>query len=196
MARRAERTVAAASERAPALALLEVNSIARGVFCVDAMVKRAPVELLMSRTVSPGKHLTLLAGEVAPVEEAMAAGVAAAGAALVDRLLLPYAHAALAPAIGGLVLPGPLAAVAIIETFTVAATLQAADAACKAAEDGLVEMRLAQGLGGKAFFTLSGDLTDLEAAVAAAVAAIDPGLLLGREVIAAPHDDLREKLLF
>src|SRR5678816_768079 len=64
-----------ASVKGPALGLIESNSIARGIVVTDQMVKRAPVELVLRRTVSPGKHLTLVTGEVADVEEAMRVGV-------------------------------------------------------------------------------------------------------------------------
>jgi microcompartment protein CcmL/EutN len=177
----------------PALGLLEIASIARGVVVADAMVKRAAVDLLWSRPVSPGKHLVAVWGEVAEVDEAMGAGLLAAGDKLVDRLFLPQAHAQL-----GQVLPGErravtIGALAVVETATVAATVVAADAAAKAAEIELVEMRLAMGLGGKAFFTLTGELDQVEAARAAAEAAIDPTALIATELIPAPHDDLVRK---
>ncbi len=196
MPRRAERAVAEASRVAPALGLIEVSSIARGIIVSDVMVKRAPVSILFSRTISPGKHIVLIAGDVASVDEAMRSGVAQAGSALVDSLFLPAAHDQLAPAIAGRVEDGPFDSIAVVETLTVAATILAADAAVKAAEVVIVEMRLGEGLGGKGFFTLTGPLPDIEAASDAAAAAIDAGLLVGRELIPSPHEDLRNKLLF
>ena len=82
-----------------ALALLEVASLARGVVVADAVAKRASIELIQCEPVSPGKYLILFAGGVAEVEESQAAGAAAAGEALVDRLFLPQAHEQLLPAI-------------------------------------------------------------------------------------------------
>ncbi|MBM4430546.1 MAG: BMC domain-containing protein, partial [Chloroflexi bacterium] len=38
----------------PAIGLIETNSIAIGIKVGDAMVKRAPVNLLEARTVCPG----------------------------------------------------------------------------------------------------------------------------------------------
>jgi len=183
----------------PALALVEVNSIARGVVVVDALVKKAPVRVLQTHPVSPGKHMAVFAGGVAEVEEALAAGLAAAAATLVDKLLLPYAHAQLAPLVAGHAAKPPggrYESVAIFETFTIAATLAAADAAAKAAEVTLCEMRLGQGIGGKAFFTMTGELDAIEAAAAAARGAVEPGLVAALEIIAAPHEDLRAKLFW
>jgi microcompartment protein CcmL/EutN len=183
----------------PALGILELTSIARGVVCADAMAKRAPIRILQTHPISPGKHVVVIAGDVAEVEEAIGAGVAAAGAALVDRLMLPQAHVQLAPLVAAgapVASPARLDAVAVFETFTVCSTVLAADAAAKAAEVRLLEMRLGQGLGGKAFFTMTGALDAVEAAAAAGRAAIEAGLLVGIEVIPAPHEDLRSRLLW
>jgi microcompartment protein CcmL/EutN len=54
----------------------------------------------------------------------------------------------------------------------------------------IAELRLADGLGGKAYFILDGEQADVEAALYAAERAIPTGLLLARELIARPHDDL------
>src|SRR5690606_29462658 len=56
--------------RGPALAILECGLIARGLVVADAAMKRAEVELVASRVVSSGRHLTILAGAVEPVVEA------------------------------------------------------------------------------------------------------------------------------
>ena len=88
-----------------------------------------------------------------------------------------------------------LESVGIIETFSAAATVLAADAACKAAEITLIELRLGNGLGGKAYLTLSGEQFSVEAALSAGVDAIASGLLLRSELIPAPHQDMGRALL-
>ncbi len=178
----------------PALGLIETTSIARGLVVADAMVKKAPVALAFARPVTPGKHVVVVTGEVAEVDEAMQVGVAVAAQTLVDRLFLPQAHAAVIRALGGGRRAAGLASLGIVETFSVAATLLAADAACKASEVELAELRLADGLGGKAFFIVTSTLDLVEAAVDAATRVLDPGLLLATEIIAAPHADLVETL--
>jgi microcompartment protein CcmL/EutN len=186
----------------PALALIELGSIARGYPVADAMVKKAPVELLDCRPVSPGKFLVLVAGEVAEVDEAFRCGLAVAADRLVDQMFLPQAHeevgrAVRAAAGGGRdgVAPGAsIDSFAVVETLSVAATILAADAAVKAAGVRIVEMQLARGIGGKGFFSLSGDLADIEAAVEAALEAVAHTMIQGSEIIAAPHEDLLAKL--
>jgi microcompartment protein CcmL/EutN len=178
----------------PAIGLIETSSIARGLVVADAMVKKAPVTLAFARPVSPGKHVVIVTGDVAEVDEAMEIGVATAAATLVDRLFLPQAHAGVLRALGGgRRVPG-LSSLGIVETFSVASALLAADAACKEAEVELAELRLADGLGGKAYFIVTATLDLVEAAVYAAERVIDGGLLVSREIIAAPHEDLLESL--
>jgi microcompartment protein CcmL/EutN len=181
----------------PALALIEVASIARGHRVADAMVKRAPVELLRVDAVSPGKLLVLVAGDVAAVDEAFRAGLDVAGAAALDRLWLPQAHEQLAPAIRGEARAGDAAtvdALGVVETTTVAATILAADAAAKAAFVRVIEMQLARGIGGKAYFIVTGPLAEVEAAVEAGVGAVDAAVVIATEIIAAPHEDLVGRL--
>ncbi|HEX9100605.1 MAG TPA: BMC domain-containing protein [Polyangia bacterium] len=179
----------------PALGVVELGSVARGIVVADAMVKKAPVELVFARAVSSGKFVVLVSGAVADVEEASACAIETAQAALVDRLLLPQAAdgvlAALrrhAPAVGA------ADAVGIFETFSVASTLNAADAAAKAAAVEVAELRLADGLGGKAYFIVAGPQADVEAALFAAEHVTATGMLLARELIPRPHEDLLKHL--
>lgn len=184
---------AGAEVRGPALGLVETTSIARGLVVADAMVKKAPVELVMARPVSPGKHIVLVSGEVADVEEAMAIAIDLAAATLVDRLTLAQVADALLFALRRAPTE-PSDAVGIFETFSVASTLLACDAACKAAEVSVAELRLADGLGGKAYFIISGTQADVEAALFAAEHITPTGMLLAKELIARPHDDLYKQL--
>lgn len=185
----------------PALGLLELSTIARGVVVADAALKRSPAVLVSSRTLSGGKHLVIVAGGVAEVQEAMAAGIAAAATRLIDRCELPYADAQVWPMLvtGGVVVPtdwtddADAEAVAIVETQTVCAAIAAADAACKAAEVVVRDVRLAIDLAGKAVFTLTGALSSIDAAVEAAVEAAGDRLV-ELERIAQPAPELRGRL--
>ncbi len=172
----------------PALALLELGSIARAMRSGDAMVKRADVHVALAEPVSPGKYLILITGYEAEVEEAWTAGVADAGDALLSSLYLPGAHGDVIDAVHGKHgRRGPEDSLGILETGTVSAAIVAADAACKEAPVRLLELRLARGIGGKGVFTLAGELWDVQASVEAAAASIaDRRCLVGREIIARP----------
>jgi microcompartment protein CcmL/EutN len=178
----------------PALAILEMSSIARGMVVGDALVKRAPVTILQSTPVSSGKHLLIFAGAVAEVEESYAAGIEVAGAALVDSLYLPAIAEQLPPLLDRHAKTSSAPAddaVAIFESDTVCTAVLGADAAAKAAAIRVLELRLAAGIGGKAFFTMVGELAEIEAGLAAAIYVADPARVVATEIIAAPHADLR-----
>ena len=179
----------------PAIALIELTSIARGVVASDAMAKTAPVKLLQSQTICPGKYLIVVGGDEDPVREAFQVGLHYAGQYLVDHLVNPNLHPHVLPALAAMQPLQKLESVGIIETFSAAATVLAADAACKAAEITLIELRLGNGLGGKAYLTLSGEQFSVEAALSAGVDAIASGLLLRSELIPAPHQDMGTALL-
>jgi len=181
----------------PALALIELNSVAKGIVVTDLIVKKAPVDLLETHPICPGKYLILFAGMVGPVEESLAEGVAAGSDSVINKLLLPNVHLDVIPAIAGCTDIREFGSIGIIETFSVASCVVAADIAAKAAEVKLVEIRLANGLGGKAFFVMTGDLHSVEASVdSAAKFVMSEGMLAAREIIAAPHPDLIEKGMY
>ncbi len=179
----------------PAIGLLELSSIAAGIVAGDAMVKRGPVDTLHAGTVHPGKYLVLVGGAVAAVDEALLAGRAAAAGSLLDELFLPAVDPAVVSALTGGRRVSDGEALGIVETRTVAATLLAADAGVKGADVVLLEVRLADGLGGKAFALFGGSITDVEAAVEAAVLSLrSADLLVERAVIARLHPEMRDNL--
>lgn len=179
----------------PALLLLELDSIALGIRVGDAMAKRAAVPTLHTGTVHPGRYLVLAGGPVGEVEESRTAGLEAAGEGVLDVLFLPAVHPEVVAALTGTREPMVGDALGIVETATVATVLAAADAALKAAQVTLMELRLADGLGGKGYALFSGELTDLEAALEAAEAAPGrPGNLIATEIIPRLSDEMRSNL--
>jgi len=182
----------------PALGLVELASVARGMVTADAMVKRALVTLVRAHPVTPGKFVVLVAGGEEEVAQAMRVALETAADTLVDRLYLPKADPQLAPALCSAVQVDhtlQLDSLGIVETFSVASAVLSADRAVKAAQVRLVQLRLARGLGGRAFYLLSGELHQVEAGVEAGSSIIHDGMLLTTEIIARPHPDLLRELL-
>ena len=179
----------------PALALVEFSSIAAGIQAADAMVKRAPIDTIRAGTVQPGKYLVLIGGLTADVEESLAAGREIGASAVLDFVYLPRVHPELVEAIGGGRVPRPIDALGVVETTTVAAAIQAADAGIKGANVRLVEVRLADGLGGKGITLFSGLVEDVEAAVDIGVGAlVQPALLVRQVVIPQLHEEMWDNL--
>ncbi len=179
---------------APALGLLEFDSIAVGIEAADAMAKRAPIEVLLAGTVHPGKYLVLVGGAVADVEESMDAGREVGRVSLVDAVLLPNVHPAVSAAIAGVRQRGTGEALGVIETPTVASIIQAADAGVKGASVRLLELRLADGLGGKGYLLFDGAVSDVEAAIEIGCARVGAPERAQRRVIPQLHPEMRENL--
>ncbi|MFQ5943518.1 MAG: BMC domain-containing protein [Anaerolineales bacterium] len=175
----------------PALSLIEFGSIAAGIQAADAMVKRAPIDVIQAGTVQPGKYLVLVGGMTADVEESLAAGRETGGEAVLDVVYLPQVHSGVVEALKGQRSPEPTDALGVLETTSVAAAIHSADAGIKGAEVQLVEVRLADGLGGKGIVLFSGAVADVEIAVALGVAALDgPEQLLRQVVIPQLHEEM------
>ncbi|MBK8268188.1 MAG: BMC domain-containing protein [Planctomycetes bacterium] len=149
----------------PALALLEFSSIAVGTRAADAIAKKAPVSFIRIGTIQPGKFAILFSGEVASVNESFAEGRRVGDAALLDSVILSDVHRDVHNAVLGKRGDWGDDAVGIIETQTLAAVIDAADAAMKGANVSLIEIRLGDGLGGKGVAHFSGLLADVQAAI-------------------------------
>jgi len=190
-----------------AIGVIEVLSIPLGVLAGDHMLKTAQVALVAAQTACAGKYIVVVSGEVAAVKAAVAAGEVAAGAALVDSLLIPNVDERVVAAMAGACPVEDVQAVGVMETFSLASAIRAADIAVKTAEVELIEVRLGRGLGGKSFLIVTGEVAAVEAAMQAAEAAGanedgdgdgDGGcglLIAGRVVIPAPHKDMVRSLL-
>ncbi len=174
----------------PALALLEFSSIAAGVLAGDAMVKRASLDLIRAGTVQPGRFLVLIGGPVAEVEEALKAGKEAAPDVLSDHIFLPGVHPDVVRALAGGRSLKRDDALGIVETWTVPSAIHAADKGIKGAQVNLVEIRLADGLGGKGIVLFSGIVSNVEAALDIAEGALQAGQIVRQVVIPQLHPEM------
>lgn len=178
----------------PAIGIIELNSLALGTVVTDAMAKRSPIKVVESHTICPGKFLIIVAGLVDEINEAMKVGRHYAGYTMTDSIIIENLHEQVLPAIQGASPVPEIRAVGLLETWAAPSCVIAADAACKAANITLIEVRLANGLGGKAYMTLTGELNAVEAAVDAAVKAVSSGLLIRHEIIPSLHDSVKPSM--
>jgi microcompartment protein CcmL/EutN len=179
----------------PAIVFLEFDSIAVGILAGDAMVKRASLRTLHAGTVQPGRYLVLAGGEVADLEEALTAAKDVGAESLRDEIFLPDVHPAVVDAIGGARRARAASALGIFETRTVPAVIRAADRAVKGTDVTVLEVRLADGLGGKGYLLLSGEVADVEAAIELCnESLVDQSLLVAQIVIPQIHAEMTENL--
>lgn len=174
-----------------AIGMNEFMSIPTGMLACDAMLKAADVELVSAGCVCAGKYYIVVTGDVAAVRSAVDAGKEDNGACLVDSLVIPNVDMQVAPAICACTSVSQMNALGIMECYSLCAAIHAADAAAKAADVTLLEVRLGRGLGGKSFVLLTGEVAAVTAAVQAAEELEETQGLMARScVIPSPHPDM------
>lgn len=179
-----------------AIGILESNSIAKGIEAADAVLKAADTTLLYAKPVCPGKYTILFYGDVAAVSASLDAGAAVADAHLVDSVVIPRVHPQVIQAINLSTAPDGVNAVGVMEFFSVTAAVYAADAAAKAADVTLMDVRLGVGIGGKSFAILTGEVAAVEEAVRCGMATgEEKGLAVTSTVIPSPRKEIFEALL-
>jgi microcompartment protein CcmL/EutN len=138
----------------------------------------------------------MVRGDVAAVQAAVSSGKRAGHFSVIDSFVIPNLHEAVFPAIAGSNKLETLDALGILESFSVASLIEGADAAVKAANVKLLEIRLAMALGGKAFVTLTGSVADVESAIEAGARVVgERGLLVNKVVIAHPRPELLREVI-
>jgi microcompartment protein CcmL/EutN len=174
-----------------AIGMNEIMSIPTGFQACDAMLKAASVELVGAGCVCAGKYYIVVQGEVAAVRASVEAGAEVAGSLLIDSLVIPNVDSSVSPAISACTVVDQLQALGAMETYSLCAAMYAADAAAKAAEVTLLEVRLGRGLGGKSFILLTGEVAAVEASIHAAEELDETkGLMAKSVVIPSPHPDM------
>jgi microcompartment protein CcmL/EutN len=150
-----------------AIGMLEFSSIAKGIEASDAMAKMASVALIFAKPICPGKFMVLVSGDVSAVRQSVAAGMQLGDKHTVDHFVIPNVHPSILPAIQGKYDMTDVKAIGIIETASVTASIEAADAAVKMAEVLPVRLHLGFGIGGKSYSVVTGEVAAVKAAVAA-----------------------------
>ena len=149
----------------PAIALIEYSSIATGILAGDMMLKKAPITVIKSGTVHNGKYLVLIGGSVASVEESYSCGITVDPDNIIDSMILPDVHLQLHDGILGARLKCTEESLGIIEASSVSTMIKASDAGIKGADVNIIEIRLADDIGGKSFTIYNGRIEEVQAAI-------------------------------
>lgn len=167
------------------LGLVETKSIAHGIGLADTMVKRADVVLLRAHTICSGRFMILVAGERAAVGEAMELAVEA-GRKVFARHLLSSVSGEVVDALANRFPIVKQQALGVVESKNVISGISAADIAVKAAVVKVVRLVCGQGINGKSYFILNGEVADVEVACGAVKKMLGNNLF---EIIIIPSPD-------
>lgn len=179
-----------------AIGLIESNSIAKGIEFADVMAKTAAITILVTKSICPGKYIVLIGGDVSSVTQSVNAALDVAPSVVVDHFVIANIHPSILPAISGGTVVEHVEAVGILETYSVAATIEATDLAVKAASVIPIRMHLAFGIGGKSYVVLTGDVASVTAAMKiGSESASSRGFLVNQVVIPRPHPQVVTSLL-
>jgi microcompartment protein CcmL/EutN len=174
------------------LGLVESKNIAGGVELADGMVKMAKVELVRATTVCSGRYLIFVAGDREAVSTAVRfaeeSGRPLMGSFVISNVspLVLEALKKSSPAADG-------DAISVVECRTVAAGVAASDSAVKRAYVRILRMVTGQGIHGKSYFVLGGDVAAVRAATEAAEQALG-GRLIESVVIPRPDESVVKSL--
>ena len=129
-----------------AIGMVEFKTVSSGMRAADRMVKTAEVDIIQADTVCPGKFLVLISGDLSAVRASVDAACTADSAQLIDSFVLGNPHEDIFPALYGAAEVSDTNALGVLETFSAAAAIVAADNAAKTALVKLIELRLARGM--------------------------------------------------
>ncbi len=167
------------------LGVVETRSIAAGALLADGMVKAARVDLLRAAPICSGRYLIQVAGEREAVGEAVGFAERSASA-----LAGSFVISNVAPQVLEILKKGSQAgqgtALGVVECRTVAAGIAALDRAVKQATVQPARFTAGQGINGKSYFVLSGDIASVAEAVEAARTALGRNLI---EAVVIPGPD-------
>ena len=181
---------------AKAIAMVEYLTVATGIQAADTMVKTAEVELIEAEVVCPGKYIVLISGDLSAVRAAVDNSKAQHPNKLIDSFVLGNPHEAIFPAIYGTTEVENPRALGVIETYSAASIIVAADVAAKTSLVDLIEMRIAKGMCGKSYLLMTGEVAAVTAAIEKAKEEVKPkGTFLDSSVIARPSEKLWKSIV-
>lgn len=179
-----------------AIGMVELTTVSAGISAADIMIKTAEVEVLQCTTVCPGKYIVIIAGELSAVKASVDAAKALKSDKVVDSFLLGNPHEAIFPAIYGGTAPEHTEALGVLETYSAASAVVAADTAAKTSLVDLIELRLCKGMCGKSYLLITGTVSAVKAAIEKAEAEVkDKGFLLDSSIIPRPDAQLWASIL-
>lgn len=178
-----------------AIGVIELKSIPKGVEATDAALKSAGVQVVSAHPSCPGKYEMILTGSISNVTASVEHVKEKFENYIIDSSIMGRIDEQVITALFGTQKSEKKGSLGLIETFSAATTIKAADIAVKTARVDIYDLRVSRGMGGKGVVMLTGEVGDVTAAVeAGSNYAKTSGQLSSYSVIAAPHAELWEQL--
>lgn len=179
-----------------AIGMVEITTVSAGIASADMMIKTAEVDVIQSTTVCPGKYIVIVTGELSAVKASIEAVKISKKEKVIDTFVLGNPHESIFPAIYGTTSIENPEALGVLETYSAASAVVAADTAAKTSLVDLIELRLAKGMCGKSYLLLTGTVSAVQAAIERAQREVtDKGMLLDSSVIPNPDKKLWQTIL-
>lgn len=181
---------------AKSLGMIEFKTVSSGVFAADKMVKSADIKMIEAQVVCPGKYIALFEGSLSAIQSAVDVVKTSCSQSMISTFVMGNPNPDLFPAIYGTTHVEKMQALGVLETYDGASAIVAADEAVKTAAVHLIELRIAKGMCGKSYFTLTGEIAAVEAAInRAKQSASESGMYLDSQVIAQVDPQISKSLL-
>jgi microcompartment protein CcmL/EutN len=178
-----------------AIGVIELKSIPKGIEATDAALKSAGVEMVSSHPSCPGKYEIILTGSISNVQSAVEHVMGRYSDYVIDHSVMGRIDEQVIKALFGTQTGEKKGSLGVLETFSAATCIKAADVAVKTARVEIYDLRVSRGMGGKGVFIITGDVGDVTAAIeAGANYAKTSGALSSTSVIAAPHEELWKQI--
>lgn len=173
------------------IGVIELKNVPKGVEATDDALKSAGVEMVSAHPSCPGKYEIILTGSISNVTAAIDHVTGKFENYVIDSSVMGRIDEPVITALFGTQQSEKKGSLGLIETFSAATCIKAADIAVKTARVEIFDLRVSRGLGGKGVVIITGEIGDVTAAVeAGANYAKGAGMLSATSVIAAPHEEL------
>ena len=177
------------------IGVIELKSVPKGVEATDAALKSAGVQVVSAHPSCPGKYEIILTGSISNVTASVDHVVDKFGDYVIDSAIMGRIDEQVITALFGTQKSEKTGALGMVETYSAATTIKAADIAVKTARVDIFDLRVSRGMGGKGVVLLTGEVGDVTAAVeAGSNYAKTSGQLSSYSIIAAPHEELWNQL--
>ncbi len=178
-----------------AIGVIELKSIPKGVEAADASLKSAGIEMVSAHPSCPGKYEIILTGAISDVSVAVEHVENKFDGYVIDSCVMGRIDEQVIKALFGTQAGEQRGSLGLVETFSAASAIKAADIAVKTARVEIYDLRVSRGMGGKGVVMITGDVGDVTAAVeAGADYAKSASTLSSYTVIAAPHEELWKQM--